>query len=306
VPERPDPNAFTVKRSEIRNGVSLAYVHEGVGGTPIVLIHGYPETKRIWWRNIAPLADAGFEVIAPDLRGYGDSDLAADGFYDVTAYSLDLYALVHDMLGHERCTVVGGDLGGVILYDLALRYPGFVERICVFNTLVILRDELFAAAGIPPDDGRETRPTADYFRRQGQEPEALIAELDTPARRRAWVAAMYGHRLWAAPGHFGPDDVDFMTEPFADAERLRASWGSYETAFGNRPMEDVPKLFEPCPVPALVLYGPEDNVVPPSFPDRARVAFTECVGPFVVPDAGHFLQWEQADVLNRALAHFCG
>ena len=196
--ERPDPNAFTVKRSEVRNGVSLAYVHEGVGGAPIVLIHGYPETKRIWWRNIEPLADAGFEVIAPDLRGYGDSDLAPDGFYDVTAYSLDLYALVHDVLGHERCALVGGDLGGVVLYDLALRYPGFVERICVFNTLVILRDELFAAAGIPPDDGRDTRATADYFRRQGQEADALLAELDTPARRRAWVASMYGHRLWAA------------------------------------------------------------------------------------------------------------
>ena len=217
--ERPDPNAFTVERAEVRNGVSLAYVHEGAGGTPIVLIHGYPETKRIWWRNIGPLADAGFEVIAPDLRGYGDSDLAADGFYDVTAYSLDLYALVHDVLGHDRCTLVGGDLGGVVLYDLALRYPGFVERLCVFNTLVILRDELFEAAGIPPDDERDARATADYFRRQGKEPEALIAELDTPARRRAWVAGMYGHRLWAAPGHFGPDDVDFMTEPFADADR---------------------------------------------------------------------------------------
>jgi pimeloyl-ACP methyl ester carboxylesterase len=70
-------------------------------------------------------------------------------------------------------------------------------------------------------------------------------------------------------------------------------------------MEDEPKLFERCPVPALVLYGPEDAVVPASFPDRARVAFTECVGPFVVADGGHFLQWEQADVLNRALAHFC-
>jgi pimeloyl-ACP methyl ester carboxylesterase len=54
-----------------------------------------------------------------------------------------------------------------------------------------------------------------------------------------------------------------------------------------------------------VLYGPEDHVVPSSFPDRARVAFTACIGPFVVPDAGHFLQWEQADVLNRALTQFC-
>jgi pimeloyl-ACP methyl ester carboxylesterase len=305
VPERPDPDAFTVRRSKVRNGVSLAYVHEGAGGTPILLIHGYPETKRIWWRNIRPLADAGFEVIAPDLRGYGDSDLASDGFYDITAYSLDLYALVHDVLGHDQCVVVGGDVGGVVLYDLALRYPGFVERVCVFNTLVILRPELFEAAGIPANDGRDARPTADYFRRQGQDPDALLAELDTPERRRAWVAAMYGHRLWAAPGHFTDEDVDFMTEPFGDADRLRAGWGTYETAYGNRPMEDVPRLFEPCPVPALVLYGPEDHVVPASFPDRARVAFTECVGPFVVADAGHFLQWEQADVLNRALAHFC-
>jgi pimeloyl-ACP methyl ester carboxylesterase len=110
--------------------------------------------------------------------------------------------------------------------------------------------------------------------------------------------------LWAAPGHFTDADVDFMTEPFADATKLRASWGPYETAFGNRPLEDVPKLFEPCPVPALVLYGPDDHVVPRSFPDRCRVAFPECIGPFVVPNCGHFMQWEAADVLNRALRYF--
>jgi pimeloyl-ACP methyl ester carboxylesterase len=43
-------------------------------------VHGWPETRRIWWRNIAPLAAAGFEVIVPDLRGFGDSSLAPDGF----------------------------------------------------------------------------------------------------------------------------------------------------------------------------------------------------------------------------------
>jgi len=115
---------------------------------------------------------------------------------------------------------------------------------------------------------------------------------------------MYGHRLWAAPGHFTRDDVDFMTEPFADPAKLRASWGPYETAFGNRPIEDAPRLFEPFPVPALVLYGPDDHVVPASFPDRCRVAFPACIGPFIVPNAGHFFQWEAADVLNRALPYF--
>jgi len=296
---------FAVEHAPVADGLQLAFVREGEGGYPLLLVHGYPETKRIWWRNIAPLADAGFEVIVPDLRGYGDSGLAPDGFYDPAVFAHDVYRLVHDVLGHDECATAGGDLGGVVIQDLSLRFPGFVARQCIFNTITAELGDAYREAGIAPDPDRSMRPTADYFLRQGRDADALLTELDTPSRRRAYIADFYGHRLWAAPGTFTPDDVDFMTEPFADADRLRASWGSYETAYGNRPMEDVPQLFEPCPVPALVLYGPEDNVVPPSFPDRARVAFTECVGPFVVADAGHFLQWEQADVLNRALAHFC-
>ncbi|MGA4558373.1 alpha/beta fold hydrolase [Uniformispora flossi] len=51
-----------------------------MGGYPLLPVHGYPETKRIWWRNIRPLAEAGYEVAVPDLRGYGDSDLSAADF----------------------------------------------------------------------------------------------------------------------------------------------------------------------------------------------------------------------------------
>ena len=64
-----DPHAFTVRRETVRDGVTLAFVHEGAGGYPLLLLHGYPETKRIWWRNVGPLAAAGYEVVAPDLRG---------------------------------------------------------------------------------------------------------------------------------------------------------------------------------------------------------------------------------------------
>ena len=72
----------------------------------------------------------------------------------------------------------------------------------------------------------------------------------------------------------------------------------------KRPPVDVPRLFETNPVPTLVLYGPEDHVIPRDFAERCEVAFTERVGPLVVPRAGHFLQWERADVLNQSLVYF--
>lgn len=295
-----------VRYAEIREGLSLAYVRAGAGGRPLLLVHGWPETKRIWWRNVAPLAAAGFDVIAPDLRGFGDSTLAPDGFYDPAAHSRDLHTLVHDVLGLGTCAAVGGDLGGVVVQDLALRFPGFVDRLCVFNTVLPMLDDAYRAAGIPPDPPRSARPQSDYFVRQGTDADALLAELDTPAKRRRYVAEFYGHRLWAAPGAFTSADVDFMTEPFADADKLRAGWGNYEIAFGTRPLSEPVRFFEPVPTPALVLYGPEDHVVGSSFVPKSEVAFPHCIGPFVVPGAGHFLQWERAGVLNRALACFLG
>ena len=89
----PDPDRFALHRTEA-NGVELAFAHEGRGGFPLLLVHGWPETRRIWWRNIAELAHAGFEVIAPDLRGFGDSALAPDDRYDAAAHARDMEALV--------------------------------------------------------------------------------------------------------------------------------------------------------------------------------------------------------------------
>jgi pimeloyl-ACP methyl ester carboxylesterase len=299
-----DANHFAVHHADLSTGVRVAHLREGAGGRPLLLLHGYPETMRIWWRNVAPLAAAGFEVIVPDLRGFGGSTVAPDGRYDPAAYARDLHALMTEVLHHEQCDVVGGDLGGVVAIDLALRFPGLVERLVLFNTVPPRLDEAYRAANIPDDPPRHLRPSADYFIRQGTDADALIAELDTPEKRRRYVAEFYGHRLWAAPGAFTPDAVDFMVEPFVDAEKLRHSWGIYEFVCGARPVVEIPLLFEPVHLPTLVLYGPEDHVVPRTFCERMEVAFPQCAGPFVIPGAGHFLQWERADLLNRALVGF--
>jgi pimeloyl-ACP methyl ester carboxylesterase len=215
-----------------------------------------------------------------------------------------MHALVGDVLGHERCATAGGDLGGGVIQDLGLRFEGFVERQVLFNCVMPLLPEAYAAAGIPTSPPHDLRMAADYFLRQGREPDVLAEELDTPQRRRRYVAEFYGHRFWAAPGTFSPKEVEFMTEPFADAERLRAGWGNYESALGTRPLSEPPRFFEVSAVPTLALYGPEDHVIWRQFPEMCEVAFEELVGPFVVPRAGHFLQWERADLLNRAIDYF--
>lgn len=290
---------FAVQRAVVRDGLELAFVREGIGGVPLLLLHGWPETKRIWWRNVEPLAAAGFEAIVPDLRGFGDSGLAPDDRYDVAAHARDLEALLRGVLGHERVVACAGDLGGAIVQDLSLRFEGLVDRLVLFNTIApVLPDS-------PPRLPRATRMAADYFVRQSKDADGLAAELDTPERRRAYVAPFYGSRFWAAPGAFGREDVDFMTEPFADAERFRASIANYEYVGGPRIAPEPARLLEENPTPCLVLYGPEDHVIPPDFPARMEAAFPNRMGPFVVPGAGHFLMWERAQLLNDSLRFYC-
>ncbi|TMM18015.1 MAG: alpha/beta hydrolase [Actinobacteria bacterium] len=302
--DAPAGHAFAVEHAEVRDRVRIGYVRAGAGGYPLLLLHGWPETKRIWWRNIAPLAEAGFDVIAPDLRGFGDSGLAPDGFYDLAAHARDMHALLNDVLGHDRCAAAGGDLGGGVVQDLGLRFQGFVERQVLFNCVLPLLGAQYEAAGIASEPTRETRMAADYFVRQGREADELAAELASAQQRRRYVGEFYGHRFWASPGGFSRDEVAFMTEPFADAERLRAGWGNYESALGTREMSEAPRFFEVSDVPTVALYGPDDHVIWRQFPQMCEVAFRELIGPFVVPGAGHFLQWERADLLNRTIDYF--
>lgn len=299
-PPTPPRDAFALRSARVRDGIEIAYLREGAGGYPLLLLHGYPETKRIWWRNIRPLAEAGFEVIAPDLRGCGDSGLAADDAYDLAEYSLDCAALVREVLGHEHCAVAGGDIGGVVAVDMALRFGNFVERLCFFNSVPPFLGEAYAQAGLDPAGLRDDA-TADYRRWQGSRPDELLAKLDTPERRRDWVAAMYRERLWAAPDSFDEASIAFHTEPFADAARLRASWAPYQMMSGLRKPRELPRLMQPVETLTLLLYGPEDHVIGEDFVSRCEIAFLDRIGPFVVPGAGHFLQWERADVFNAAL-----
>jgi pimeloyl-ACP methyl ester carboxylesterase len=306
-----DPTRFATHRFEGR-GFGQSYVRENPGGVPLLCVHGWPETKRIWWRVVEPLAAAGFEVIVPDLRGFGDSDVAPDGFGDVPSHSRDLHSLLTDGLGHDRVVLCGGDLGGPIVQDLALRFPGLVDRLVLFNSPLPYDKERMAGLATRP-----AREASDYFVRQGLDADGLAADLATPAQRRRYVATFYTSRFWAHPGAFmgdapapasafgGTDQVDFHTEPFGDAASLRASFKAYESAFDPAQQSEPPSLRRNPDVRALLLFGPSDHVIYPAFDEMAAVVFPDHDGPHRLERCGHFVPWERPDALVEHVSRFC-
>ncbi|MEY2462043.1 MAG: hypothetical protein QOH64_181 [Acidimicrobiaceae bacterium] len=308
-----DPDRFGVHRTDVR-GFNQAFVRENAGGAgPLVLVHGWPETKRIFWRVIEPLAAAGFEVIVPDLRGFGDSDVAPDGFHDVASHSRDVHALVHDHLGHDGAVLVGGDLGGPVIQDLALRFPGFVERMVLFNSPLPFDKERMKGMR-----SRPARESSDYYVRQATDPDGLAAELDTPDKRRRYIATFYSSRHWAHPGAFlddgdiapagrfgGSAAIDFHTEPFADGAKLRASFGAYEGSLSEAARSVAPMIARNPDTEVLVLFGPSDHVLYPDFDRMAAEVFPNHVGPFLLRDCGHFVPWEAPHALVSGIRTFC-
>jgi pimeloyl-ACP methyl ester carboxylesterase len=131
-------NGFEYQRVAVAEGVAL---HAAVGGsgTPIVLLHGFPQT-HLMWRHVAADLAADHTVICPDLRGYGDSDKPADT--DGMAYSkrtmaADIVALAH-ALGHDRFALAGHDRGALVAIRAGLDHPHTVTHLATLDVLPTL------------------------------------------------------------------------------------------------------------------------------------------------------------------------
>jgi pimeloyl-ACP methyl ester carboxylesterase len=114
------------------NGVGIEYQVTGQG-RPVVLLHGFPDSGRLWRHQVTALAEAGFQVIVPDLRGYGLSDKPSE----VEAYSLpllagDVMAVLADA-GVERAHMVGHDWGAALAWAVASLAPGRVDHLAVLS-----------------------------------------------------------------------------------------------------------------------------------------------------------------------------
>ncbi|PHV65948.1 alpha/beta fold hydrolase [Williamsia muralis] len=134
-PSIPD---FGYQKIPVADGVALNVATAGTG-SPIVLLHGFPQT-HLMWRHVAADLAADHTVICPDLRGYGDSDKPADA--DSSTYSKRVMAAdivaVAAALGHARFALVGHDRGALVAFRAALDHPGVVSHLASLDVLPTL------------------------------------------------------------------------------------------------------------------------------------------------------------------------
>src|SRR5438093_7218858 len=117
-------------RDIITNGIRMHYVTQG-SGPLVVLLHGFPEFWYSWRYQIPFLAEHGYTVVAPDLRGYNDTDKPRKG-YDVPTLLRDIAGLIRG-LGQDQAIIVGHDWGGGLAWQFAIHYPYMTSRLIVMN-----------------------------------------------------------------------------------------------------------------------------------------------------------------------------
>jgi pimeloyl-ACP methyl ester carboxylesterase len=263
--------------------VELFVVQAGPpGGAPVVLLHGFPEFWYAWKGVIGPLAAAGYRVIVPDQRGYGDSDKP----HEVAAYAVDRLgddvAGLLAALGHERAFVVAHDWGGGVAWNVALRHPGRVRALAILDTphpdveLVL------------PQSGEET---ISWYRTFFQIP-WLPEEL---ARWGNWRLTANALRDTARPGAF----------PDAKLDLYRSAWdrdGAYGTMVNwYRAAYSFPtggSEARRVAVPTLILVAAEDAFIPA---DLTRASAQLCDDGRVV-ELGSGTHWIAQEEPERIVA----
>ena len=278
-----------VRTERVRgDGVDL-HVEVAGAGPAVLLLHGFPESPRVWRHQVGPLIEAGFTAVAPEMRGYGRSGRPAH----VDAYGLrrlvgDVAALAR-AFGSGPVHVVGHDWGGIVGWAFAASHPDLLGRLVVLNAPHLRRwaEEVRR----PPQALRSAYAAAFQV---PVLPERALAAADFALLRRMIRAAH------AREGALTRADEDAYVDALRPPGALTAALNYYRAlrlpgarAFGERPTG----------AETLVVWGERDPALGLALLDGlGRVAPNARV--HRVPHAGHTVQMEAPDEVNGALIPF--
>jgi pimeloyl-ACP methyl ester carboxylesterase len=265
------------------NDVLLHYVTCG-RGEPVILLHGWPQT---WyeWRKIMPALAERYTVIAPDMRGLGDSSKPATG-YDKRSVAADIYELVRQ-LGFERIFLVGHDWGGPVAYAYACAHPEDVRK------LVIL-DVPIPGAGL--DQALVFRPRSVWhvqFHYVRDLPEALVA-----GRERTYLTWFF--RTAYNPTALSEQDIDEYVRCYSATGGLRAGFEYYRAIFTDTE-HNTENAKTKLKMPVLALGG-ERGFGESTLKSVRQLA--EDVRGGVIERCGHWIPEECPEYLTEQLLNF--
>ena len=255
-------------------------------GTPVLLLHGVPETSTCW-RDVLPRLAVGRRVLAPDLPGLGAS--AYSGPYDVPSLVRQLVALLEVVAPGRRVDVVGHDWGGSLALGLTGARPDLVRRLVVANA-PYRQVPLTRAVHIP------------FF----SLPVAPEVVLRLAGRRLVDVAMAL---LWKAPAALSPEARAEYAAAYTMPATVRAMLGYYRAATRPR-LAAALRRRRPTSRPRvhaekmLVLWGALDPVLPVSTGESVVRDLGPDCGMVTVPGAGHFVIEEAPDVVADVLLDF--
>ena len=286
---------FSDQRVEGADGTSIR-VRVGGDGPAVLLLHGYPQTHACWHRVAPRLVEAGFTVVAADLRGYGDSSKpvssADHATYAKRAMAADQVAVMR-RLGFGRFGVAGHDRGGRVAHRMALDHPDTVERLAVLDiaptaTMYARTDRAFATG---------------YYHwffliQPAPLPERLIGADPEFYLRTKLAAWSQGENRF-----FAPEAVDAYLRCFGDPAAIAASCEDYRAAASIDLVHDAADADRRIGAPLLALWGARGLVgttydVLATWREKARD-----VRGHALP-TGHYLPEEAPDATAAALAGF--
>ena len=261
-------------------------------GSPLLLLHGWPEAGFTWHRVMARLAGQ-FTLIAPDLRGFGKSDKPA-GPFGLPEQVGDMAALI-ERLVPGPVGVVAHDVGGSVAQGLARSRPDLLAGLFLFNFVYPGIGDRFNAPGHLP------KVWHTYFNQSDLAPRLLRA---SPDGIRLYVTHWLEN--WAHREHaFDPATVDLFVSNMEQPGNLEGGFTWYRTVAEQRAREAGSAPPPPITVPTCVRWTENDAALPFAWSDRVAEFFTDLdFAPF--PGAGHFPHHEDPDRAAAEVAGFFG
>lgn len=272
------------------NGIKLHIVQKGDSESPLVLLlHGFPEFWYGWRQQIDFLAGMGFRVVVPDQRGYNLSDKPKGiDAYRIDNLTLDIIGLI-DALNYKKATIIGHDWGGMIAWQLAIKYPERLEKLIILNIPhpKVMKKTLLTS-------WRQKRKSwyIFFFQIPGL-PELISSRINFALLRKGLIKS-------SRRGTFSETDLKQYQEAWSKKNALRSMINWYRAAFRTMFEKSVKSYID---IPTLLIWGMKDFAL---ISDMAQPSIDLCrKGRLVfIEEASHWVQHEEPDRVNSLIKDY--